>query len=285
MTRQLLALTALVLGLAACSDSNAPASTEPQRISLRFAANVGTQRFVCGQSYTGLGTTNSTATATDFMLYVSDVRLLRADGAEVPLTLVQDGRWQFENIALLDFATNTGCPSATADTNLVVTGTAPAGTYTGVRFVLGVPFNRNHGDQTTAPSPLNLSRMFWSWNAGYKFVRLDLNTTGRPTGWFIHLGSTTCSPTGSATTIPTTCAEPNRPTVTLTGFDPSRNVIVADMRALVSGANLDVNNVGASGCMSAPSDTDCPPVFSSFGLPFAGATAASQSFFRVASGT
>ncbi len=33
---------------------------------------------------------------------------------------------------------------------------------------------RTTASQTLQPSPLNLSRLFWSWNAGYKFMRLDI---------------------------------------------------------------------------------------------------------------
>jgi uncharacterized repeat protein (TIGR04052 family) len=269
------------LALAACaSDSTAPSG--PQAVAIRFTPRVGAQAFTCGQSYTGLGSTSTTATATDFMMYVSSVELLRADGSAEPVELVQDGRWQIDDIALLDFATNTNCPNATADTNYVVRGTVPAGNYTGLRFVLGVPFARNHADVASAPSPLNLSRMFWSWNAGYKFVRLDLTTTGVPTGWNLHLGSTTCTPGGGPTVQPTTCAQQNRPTVTLNGFNAASNVVIADVASLLASTNLDVSAMPAAGCMSGPTDTDCVQVFQALGLPFGGSAApATQNFFRV----
>lgn len=278
-------LSAALVGIAAlftsaCDDVTSAAA--PRDVAIQFAARVGTQPFVCGQAYPNLGSTSTTATPTDFMLYVSDVQLVRGDGSTEPVTLTQDGTWQFEDIALLDFASNVGCANATAETNTTVRGTVPAGEYTGIRFTLGVPFARNHADQASAPSPLNLTRMFWSWNAGYKFVRLDLNTTGVPTGWFIHLGSTTCTPGGGATVIPTACAQENRRTVTLTGFDATSDVIIADVAALVAGANLDVNAIAAPGCMSGPTDTDCSPIFQSLGLAFNGGVApTAQSFFRI----
>jgi uncharacterized repeat protein (TIGR04052 family) len=125
--------------------------------------------------------------------------------------------------------------------------------------------------------------MFWSWNAGYKAVRLDLTSEGFPNGWFIHLGSTGCTPTGSASTVPTSCTATNRPTVTLTGFDLTRDRVVADVAALVSGSDLNRNQGGPAGCMSGTADLDCPPIFSAFGLPFAGgAPPVAQTFFRVA---
>ena len=78
-----------------------------------------------------------------------------------------------DDTALLDFENATGgCVNGTPDVNDRVTGTAPAGHYTGLRFTLGVPFNKNHTDLTTQPSPLNLTALAWVWNAGRKFARL-----------------------------------------------------------------------------------------------------------------
>lgn len=132
-------------------------------VEIRFAAQVGDQPFVCGKPYTGIGTTGSTITASDFRLYVSEVALLKSDGTPVPLTLTQDKKWQYRDVALLDFeGKNDACKSGTTDTNGRVVGTVPEGSYTGVAFTLGVPFDLNHADATIADSPLNLSGLFWS---------------------------------------------------------------------------------------------------------------------------
>jgi uncharacterized repeat protein (TIGR04052 family) len=278
------ALMASALVFAACGSDAPTAPTGPQDVQVNFEARVGTAAFACGQSYPNLGSTNATASATDFMLYVSEVRLLDAQGNETPITLTQDNRWQLDDVALIDFAgggTGTACPNATPETNTRVIGTVPAGTYTGLRFQLGLPFAKNHQDQTTASGPLSLSRMFWSWNGGYKAVRLDMSSNSFPTGWFIHLGSTGCTPSGSASTVPTSCAQPNRLTVTLPGFDITRDVVVADVAQLLAGANVDANGGGPAGCMSGVTDPECPSIFSNFGLPFnGGAVPATQRFFR-----
>jgi uncharacterized repeat protein (TIGR04052 family) len=284
--RRLLLTAPLVVGaLVACSSDSTTAPTGPQPVTVRFAARVGSQGFTCGQTYSGLGTPATSASASDFMMYVSNVRLITSGGTEVPVSLTADNKWQADNVALIDFAAGgngTACPNATADTNTRVVGTVPAGTYTGVRFELGLPFDKNHQDQTTASGPYSSSRMFWSWNAGYKAVRLDLSSSGFPTGWFIHLGSTGCTPTGTASTVPTACTAGNRPTVTLTGFDASRDVIIADVARLVANSNLNLNQGGPAGCMSGTTDLDCPAIFSAFGLPFnGGALPATQTFFSV----
>ena len=46
-------------------------------------------------------------------------------------------------------------------------------------------------------------------------------------------------------------------------------------------SNVDTNQPNtAAGCMSAKDDADCGPLFSNFGLPFAGKPAGTQTFFR-----
>ncbi len=121
--------------------------------------------------------------------------------------------------------------------------------------------------------------MFWAWNSGHKFARFDAKTsTGK--NWVLHLGSTGCTPTGSATIVPTACAQANRVDVSLTPFDPDHDAVVADAGALLAG-------IGATGdssqvCMSSPKSAACAPIFARLGLPFNGSSAAPQQFLRIA---
>jgi uncharacterized repeat protein (TIGR04052 family) len=288
---------ALLAGLAACS------TLEPtQPIAVRFAGMVGDQPFACGQSYQGVGARNSRITPSDFRFYVSEVALIDAQGRAVPVTLAQDGVWQHADVALIDFENRTGpCLTGTAETNDVVRGTVPPGTYTGLRFTMAVPPGLNHADSTVAPSPLNLASMFWNWQAGYKFLRIDLATAGRPQsiragdvprfgdaagsnrlGFAVHVGSTQCASAGPGTPPTEPCRNPNRARIELTGFDPARNVVVADMRPLLAGVNLEMNQPNTpAGCMSSPSDADCNPLMHILGLPFGGQPSPGQRFFRV----
>ena len=110
-------------------------------ITLNFAAKVGSEAFSCGSTYAGLGADDSTVHPVDFRFYVHDVRLIDDSGAEVPVALTQDGLWQYEGVALLDFEDRSGtCSNGTVQLNDVVVGTVPFGTYTGIAFELGVPF-------------------------------------------------------------------------------------------------------------------------------------------------
>lgn len=278
MTRSFLLAAALV---AVSSVAGAQAPSAP--VSLRFAGMVGAERFACGRTYDNIGTAPSRFTPSEFRFYIHDVRLLTSDGRDVPVTLEADGRWQTDGVALVDFEDGTGpCSNGTPELHTEVRGRAAAQRYAGVRFTIGVPFAANHADPVTQPSPLNLSRMMWSWNSGHKFIRLD-GRTGTGKNWVLHLGSTGCTPDATATTIPTTCAQRNAVVVSLTGFDPATDVIIADVAALYAASNLETNQEKtAAGCMSGPTDRDCAPIFAALGLPFPETPVTPQRFFRVA---
>jgi uncharacterized repeat protein (TIGR04052 family) len=225
----------------------------------------------------------------------------------VPLELEQDGRWQHRGVALIDFEDKTGsCTNGTAQTRDVVVGTVPKGNYRGLRFTLGIPFEINHEDASLAPSPLNLTALWWNWQSGYKFLRIDVieaqrGGTGRgeamrtkqamadmgaghgggDVGFPIHLGSTGCR-VAAGSQKPSECAYPNTVRIALDGFDPSRHTIVADLAALVAGTDLARNRPKtAPGCMSEPDDLDCAQIVEHLGLGFGGKPSAGQTFFRV----
>lgn len=265
---------------------------ESQPIELNFAATVGDVAAHCGESYAGVDESEATFQFTDFRFYVSNIRLQTADGAEVPLELDQDGMWQAEGVALLDFEDgSTSCSEGgNAALNGKITGTAPAGEYIGIIFDLGVPFELNHNDVTLAPSPLNVAAMWWNWQFGYKFVRIDLTTDAAEVepGWFIHLGSTACdSPAGAISPLEQ-CANPNLATISLEDFDFEQDVIVADLGGLLTGVALYDNTPMPPGCMSGTDDPDCATLFPNFGLSLPDGICpegdcSAQTFFRVAS--
>ncbi len=284
-------------------------ATEPVRID--FRAQVGDRLFQCDEVYR-LGTMNNAIAVTDFRLYVSNVQLINAEGERVSVQLEQDGIWQFQNVALLDFEDQTGfCTNGTSAMRTYIVGTVPPGDYRGIEFTLGLPFELNHNDVTLAPSPLNLTSMWWNWQGGYKFVRIDLENqmesaglqhhsthrtshaesnhrshstgehTGHASGFLIHLGSTGCQVEGNAQQ-PTFCANPNTSTIAFDNFDPTENAIVADLSELVADSNLMMNAPDTPlGCMSSPTDGDCAGIFQNLGLVYGSQAAATQTFFRV----
>ncbi|MFL5355293.1 MbnP family copper-binding protein [Archangium sp.] len=255
-----------------------------KKLTVRFSPQVGEQPLRCDGSYPGIGKTGTTLALLDFKLYVRDVTLVRANGERHPLKLDQDGTWQRDSIALLDFEDNTGtCDTGSPDTRLEVVGRAPDfDDYTGLEFKMGLPEEMNHLDGATAPPPLNSPGMWWSWKGGYKFLRLDVRTT-KNAAYFFHLGASGC--TGS-TAEGYSCAASNQATVAVSGFDPTRNQVVLDVAALYADSDLDhvIDHTTdfTSGCMSSLEDPECPALFSQVGLAADGTPrAVPTSFIRV----
>lgn len=254
--------------------SSGPAPTlTPKAVSVAFKAVAGDEDIACGITYT-LGSAETDVTLLDFRFYVHNLRLVTNTGEEVALTLEQNN-WQNGNVAMLDFQNKAStCSGADKPLHTTITGTVPDGskTFTGVRFTVGVPEDRNHLLNSEQPSPLNATGMFWSWRAGYKFMRLDVAPVGggvRPdastfTAWNIHLGSTNCTEV-----VPYVCANINRPQIALENFDPASNSIQLDYAVLVANSHLAEDAGGAAGCMSGTTDPECPEVFTALGLNLA----------------
>lgn len=271
-----------LISLAPLQVAAAQAPAKP--VTIAFQALVGKESFRCNTQFKGLGLSKAEATVSEFRFYVHDLKLLKKDGTAVAVTMSRDTLWQDGEVALLDFESGEGsCSNGTKEERHEVAGTVPVGEYAGISFTLGVPFAKNHLDIAAQRAPLTLSRMYWSWATGYKFLRVDLRAqrpdTAATLPWQLHLGSTTCTPKGNE---PTTCANPNRPTITLSGFDATRDAIALDLATIV--ANVDLLKAG-SGCMSAPTSPSCGVLFSPLGLPFgeSSESAVVQSAFRVVS--
>ncbi|MCO4773716.1 MAG: metallo-mystery pair system four-Cys motif protein [Deltaproteobacteria bacterium] len=257
-----LAPLVLAVGLAGCT------SGDPYSIAVQPL--VGGAPFDCATEVTGLGTTDSSSWITHFRMFVHDVALITADGSEVPLELDEDGEWQGEGVALLDFDDGGGaCGDANGQTNNLIVGTAPTGTEaTGVAFTIGVPENLNHIDATTAAAPFNDTGLWWTWSGGYKWTRIDFeNDAGDP--FYFHHGATGCDGT------PDTgfdCAFDNVTRIAV-DMDPDSQVLALDLNAWFAENNFDAPvDFGAGdfvkGCMSFGGDPECQPIFNSMGINF-----------------
>ncbi len=254
-------LLALSLPLiASCSDP------EDQTVTLRFVPMVGDLGFACGQSYSGLGTTDASVQANDFRLYLHNITLYHSDGSREALEL-DESEWQTGTVALLDFEDASGECVGSPQTNLEITGQRSSDSeITGIEFTLGVPEAQNHLDTASAPSPLNIPGMYWSWLGGYKYMRIDLTASGGEPFVF-HLGATGCA---GDTAEGYTCTHGNRISLAFDDFDPTTDTIAVDLAALVQAADLTTQNDmmedPVEGCMSGPSDPECAPLFTALGL-------------------
>lgn len=250
----------------ALATSLGAACSSDKRYTVEFDAVVNGQPFSCTQAYSGIGTTMTTIHPLDFRMYVHDVALVHGGVAE-PLALDEDGTWQHDGVAYLDFEDGTGtCMTNSPQTNIVVKGRAPEHSYDAVQFVLGVPADQDHLDVVTAQAPLNNPLMFWSWSEGYKYVKLEVESTGQP-DYFFHLGAMDCDGAGSSVT----CTYPNLASVPLSSFDAGTSHVQLDLARLYATSNLDAEagpDDPTEGCMSSDGDPQCPPLFEALGLSF-----------------
>jgi uncharacterized repeat protein (TIGR04052 family) len=289
-----LVFLSLAAVLAACgkSESRPPESqASAQAVTLRFKAMVSGQAFSCNQLYANVGVNTDSAKrefrGKDLRFYVHDVRLVDGSGQDVAVTLKDDGRWQNGGVALLDFEDGTGtCQNGNEPMNSSLVGEIAPGTYRGLKFTVGVPFEKNHLLADNQLSPLNLSAMFWSWTGGYRFMRIEgTDAAGKAlAGGLLHLGSTGCTPNDPSDLRKgvASCAAPNRLEVSLASFDPELNTVVLDIGTLFKDTDLAFNTAGSSGgCMSAPDDPECAPMFAKLGLPLGSSPAGQQSLFTM----
>lgn len=216
---------------------------------------------------------------TDLRFYVSSVALLDSDGNEHGLEMIEDGRWQQAGVALIDLENGAAdCENGSLAMNAQLSGMIRAAELSGLRFIVGVPFELNHANPLAAQPPLDDAAMHWHWRSGYKFLRAGV-TTGSDGVW-LHLGSTGCE--GTVRNI-SACSRPNRILVELSEFSPQTGQIEVDVAALFQDVDLDDGN--RSDCSSGPAEESCAEPFRALGLEFdtktAGSRPSSQNVFRV----
>ncbi|EKJ86806.1 putative repeat protein (TIGR04052 family) [Leptospira meyeri] len=249
-----------VMGIISCNPNSKSDDNEtlallalamPQTVNLNFEALANGQPLVTGSNITA---DIRTVQFRDFRMYISEVKLVKADGSTVDVTLSTDNVWQSNGVALVDLET-----TQTVDTNTKVSGTAPAGSYTGVQFTVGVPEALNHLDRTNQAAPLNNGAMYWSWTGGYKHSKIEFSYNNGTDWTSLHIGSTTCSGAPNYGN----CSKKFRASIQLTGqFNSANQKISLDVDKLING-----HTFGAMGmCMPGDGSAACLPLIRAFGL-------------------
>lgn len=132
--------------------------TTPGTVEVEFDHRWGTQVFNFNQAI--LTPAGDSATFTAFKYFVSNVKLLKDDGSEYAIP---------NSYYLIDHEMATS--KALTFTNV------PAGNYTGIKFLLGIDSTKNTSslDQRTGvlDPATGASGMYWAWNSGYIFVKLE----------------------------------------------------------------------------------------------------------------
>ena len=239
-----------------------------RQLSLQFAAQVRGEPLRCDALYEKIGVSGSTLQLLDFKAYVRGVALVRENGDRHPLVLEQDGHWQRETVAMLDFEDGTGtCNTGSPELRTEVVGyVRDFDDYTGVEFTLGVPPELNHRNVEWVDPPLNVPSMWWSWTHGYRFLRLDVRSGGnRP--YVFHVRAAGCTGTPD---IGVKCSAENQGTIFLEGFVPGQSRVVFDVAALFAHTDFESSGDGmtdlVAGCLSSAGDPECASLFAQIGL-------------------
>ena len=129
-----------------------------------------------------------------------------------------------------------------------------------IRFTLGVPFEVNHLNPISQQSPLNLPSMFWIWQTGHKFLRLELAANHEK--WLFHLGSTGCKSVSAMRAPEKTCLYPNRfnfelPLGSNAKKDKGNFALNVDLAELLKHVELS----SSSSCQSEQNNKSCQQLF------------------------
>jgi uncharacterized repeat protein (TIGR04052 family) len=238
----LLVLAASTVVLSACSGS----SGTPSEIHF-------------GVRMDGEAGSSAAVTVRNVQFYVHDVQLLDAAGRPHPFRLDAVAPWQSAEVALVDLGRSgeTICSATIRGTPALSTDQ----TYTGIRFSIGVPFELNHANPLAAAAPLDRSELFWTWQSGHKFLRVDLVDAGRE--WSFHLGSTGCTSASAVRPPAAPCTQSNVMRVEITGIDPLRQSIQLQLHEFVSSMRAAEHAICTGDYAHNPA---CADVFAKTGL-------------------
>jgi hypothetical protein len=151
-------------------------NAEGQTLKLCFLGKFGTDTLKTGRKYRTAGGDSVRFEMAKF--YVSEIALVDSTGKSHYLMGTH-------LVDMLDSASQ-------ARGYAIISVKAIPGTYRGVRFSVGVPFEENHRDAALQSAPLGMeSQMFWSWNSGYIFHRIEgkVDSAGVPKTFFYHIGT------------------------------------------------------------------------------------------------
>lgn len=151
------AAVATVFSLSACNNEGEDAQPAVGTLNIEMEHVVGSKALALNATTYTNPTSSEQFTLSRFNYYISNIKLRKADGTEYAQPesyyLVQESATESKKLRLED---------------------VPAGDYTGISFVVGVDSARNVAGAQTGALDVNNS-MFWSWNTGYIFFRMEGN--------------------------------------------------------------------------------------------------------------
>ncbi|MCL1079235.1 metallo-mystery pair system four-Cys motif protein [Parashewanella spongiae] len=201
-------------------------------------------------------------TLNQIQFYLSE---FKNNGQSLPL-ISKNNHHQQSSIALIGSPCNGEKNTQNANWNLYFNNEIEEGTFS---FTLGVPFKINHLNPLKQSAPLNQSDMFWTWQQGHKFLRIDLGKgtkdpkTYYQTGWQFHLGSTGCKAESILRSPKTPCRYPNQIHFS---FDyQNQSSLVFNLKPLLAPI-LTNPEMSRTSCMSNMTSNTCRQLVSSLQL-------------------
>lgn len=166
-TTLFLSLLTLSATVTSCDDDDSPSLGEVEMEFENVAGNAAVQLNSTTPYTTAAG---DQFTITALRYYISNIKLKKADGSEFV---------QRESYYLID--------QGIENSHKFTIPNVPLGDYNGVTFTIGVDSTRNvSGAQVGALAP---SDMFWTWNSGYIYTKLEGRSTQSANGAIIfHIG-------------------------------------------------------------------------------------------------
>ena len=170
---------AIGLGVAGCDTENPSIGAATGSLTLAFNNIAGSQELTLNKT-TYQNAAGESFVVTKFNYFVSNFRLKKADGSE--FVVPQDGNY---------FLVQEEKPTS----QTLTLANVPAGNYTGMSFLIGVDSLRNLADisqRTGALDPALNDGMYWDWNSGYIFLKLEGTSASAPAAqnntFFYHIG-------------------------------------------------------------------------------------------------
>lgn len=202
-SRLFVTLFALALGggvLAGCDSTANGDSTAMVNIDLAAVFD-GTPVSTDASTVYTIGGRNITLSSA--RIYLSEITLLKSDGSEVtfvnenPVTV--PAKDPSDNDVSHTVSDQIVLAKHDAGQGMFALGEAEAGSYTGIRYKVGIDGLNNRVDATQVPASHPLAKQtdannHWSWNSGYIFLRMDgtVDTDGDGTtesDWETHIGT------------------------------------------------------------------------------------------------
>jgi len=181
-----------------------------------------------------------------FWFYVSDLEIKEQDQWR-PLAM-KDTKWQHDNTALLGMHCN---ESGDNNWQIDLSNVSAIDGTRAIKFKIAVPFDKNHQNPLKAQGIFDNANMFWTWQQGYKSLRLDMSSNNGD-AWSFHVGAVGCNSPSALRAPKQQCRQPNIINVTLNELNHGKPLII-EIANLMKGIELGHQNR----CLSMPMQSSC----------------------------